>query len=184
MWGWVLAVASILEWTALGVHLALGSSASASVFWVIIGCLCVQPATYYLFTVYFACFSHHYPNCFEKIFNVAYLYTLYIECLLFKLEPLDLKPAFENDGMTDLSTTHRKQMLLLHLVSVSIPVETVLLYSGFTEKFDTLQIVTVAIIGLAAICYSVYCLPGARIRRRYQSISYNDDYRIERLESL
>ena len=177
-------MASVLEWTVLGVHLTLGSSASASVFWVIIGCLCFQPTFYYLFTVYFACFSHNYPNWFEKIFNVAYLYTLYVECLLFKLEPLDLKPAFENDGMTDLSTTHRKQMLLLHLVSVSIPAETVLLYSGFTGKFDTLQIVTVVVIGLAAICYFAYCLPSTRIRRRYQSFAYYNDDRIERLDSL
>jgi len=180
MWGWLLGLVSILEWTALGIHLTLGSSGPPGVFWAIIGCLCVQPAVYYLFTVYFACFSRGYPNCFEKIFNVAYLYTLYIECLLLKLEPADLKHAFENDGMTDINSNHRKQMLLLHLSTVSLPVEVALLYSGIATHFDLLQIVTVSVVGLAAAAYSLYCLLGGRRKRSLEYPGHRD----ERFQSL
>lgn len=182
MWEWLLGLVSILEWTALGIHLTLGSSGPPGVFWAIIGCLCVQPAVYYLFTVYFACFSRHYPNCFEKVFNVAYLYTLYIECLLLKLEPLHLKAAFENDGMIDLSRTHRKQMLLLHLFTVSIPVEIALLYSGITTGFDLINIITVSVVGLAAVSYSLFCLFS--LKTKYLEAFAYPESRDERFMSL
>ena len=171
MWGWVLAGASLCEWTSVAVHLALGHLQSVGVFWAVVGCVSVQPVAYYFLTVYFACFSQRYPNCLEKTFNVAYLYSLYIECLLLKLEPLTLRPAFESDGMTDISSTHRKQMLTLHVLTVSLPVEALLLYSSATQGFSLLEITTTTLIGLCLLSYTLYFLlrPSSRRMRRFST---------------
>ena len=174
-----MGIASIGELTAIAVYLSLVDLATTVLFWAVISCISVQPAVYYLFAVYFAFFARTYPHFFEKTLNVIYLYSLYIECMLIKRDPKSSADQFDFDGMVEMSGNHRKQMVVFHVLTVSLPVCGLYVYNSTRGGFGVVDWVCTGAIAGAAVTYIAYLLTGAgRLalswRRNPERLSFRD----------
>jgi len=156
-WDCVLATVSLSELTAL---LLCSTQALSPLPLVLLPCLGLSLFGYYLLAFYH-CFLHATSsNYLTRSLALLTLWSLYLLCVLFKLDPYRLRSLFQPIPPRSLYSC----MLLFHLFTLCLPCLSVLMYTALARHTQPqgLELATVVALGGAAVGYGVTLMDGGK----------------------
>ena len=172
LWDCWLTLCSLCELASLAYLLV--SRPAQGVYW-----LCVAAGTGYVLGCYcvavYVAFSPSFAGLGKKLLNVSYLWSLYLLCSLFKVDPYSLRFAFRVDGIVAACSPQKHVLIGFHVVALSLPVLSVALYSllerrpWYAASDGDLEVV--GVVGVAVLSYAV-TVAGWRKRRGEERVLF------------